>query len=72
MHSTYTTPPTSPDSRKLQSTPPVRDSSGFASRLRALLDGFAIHVAIGLRGTDREQVLGHVREFLADGLLAPS
>ncbi|CAM5678469.1 Urease subunit alpha [Streptomyces tendae] len=48
------------------------DPDRFASRLRALLDGFAIHVAIGLRGTDREQVLGHVREFLADGLLAPS
>ncbi len=46
------------------------DPDRFASRLRALLDGFAIHVAIGLRGTDREQVLGHVREFLADGLFA--
>ncbi|MDT0609445.1 TetR/AcrR family transcriptional regulator [Streptomyces lancefieldiae] len=44
------------------------DPDRLASRLRALLDGFAIHVAIGLRGTDREQVLGHVREFLADGL----
>ncbi|MEU3897535.1 TetR/AcrR family transcriptional regulator [Streptomyces sp. NPDC045251] len=46
------------------------DPDRFASRLRALLDGFAIHVAIGLRGTDRTQVLGHVREFLADGLYA--
>ncbi|WP_316316529.1 TetR family transcriptional regulator C-terminal domain-containing protein, partial [Clavibacter michiganensis] len=44
------------------------DPDRFASRLRALLDGFAIHVAIGLRGTDRAQVLGHVRDFLADGL----
>jgi hypothetical protein len=25
---TYATPPTTPDSRKLQSTPPVSDSSG--------------------------------------------
>jgi hypothetical protein len=27
-------------------------------------------VAIGLRGTDRAQVLGHVREFIDEGLLA--
>ncbi|KQX79929.1 MULTISPECIES: TetR/AcrR family transcriptional regulator [unclassified Streptomyces] len=45
------------------------DPDRFASRLRALLDGFSIHVAIGLRGTGREQVLGHVREFLAESLL---
>ncbi|WP_217141790.1 TetR/AcrR family transcriptional regulator [Streptomyces sp. AC627_RSS907] len=48
------------------------DPDRFAARLRALLDGFAIHVAIGLRGTDREQVLGHVREFLTDTLVAPT
>lgn len=46
------------------------DTDRFAARLRALLDGFSIHVAIGLRGTDRAQLLRHVREFLADGLLA--
>jgi AcrR family transcriptional regulator len=46
------------------------DPDRFAARLRALLDGFAIHVAIGLRGTDRAQVLRHVYEFLADSLLA--
>jgi AcrR family transcriptional regulator len=46
------------------------DPDRFAARLRALLDGFAIHVAIGLRGTDRAQVLRHVHEFLADSLLA--
>ncbi|MFI6374650.1 TetR/AcrR family transcriptional regulator [Streptomyces sp. NPDC050546] len=46
------------------------DPDRFATRLRSLLDGFAIHVAIGLRGTDRAQVLGHVREFLEDSLLA--
>ncbi|MEU9312469.1 TetR/AcrR family transcriptional regulator [Streptomyces sp. NPDC048256] len=46
------------------------DPDRFAARLRALLDGFSIHVAIGLRGTGREQVLGHVREFLAESLLA--
>ncbi|MER8010768.1 MULTISPECIES: TetR/AcrR family transcriptional regulator [unclassified Streptomyces] len=47
------------------------DPDRFASRLRALLDGFSIHVAIGLRGTDRDQVLGHVREFLDDSLPSP-
>ncbi|MEU7583007.1 TetR/AcrR family transcriptional regulator [Streptomyces sp. NPDC041068] len=46
------------------------DPDRFAARLRALLDGFSIHVAIGLRGTGRDQVLVHVREFL-DGALAP-
>lgn len=46
------------------------DPDRFAARLRALLDGFSIHVAIGLRGTDRAQILRHVREFLADSLLA--
>ncbi|MBN0046174.1 TetR family transcriptional regulator [Streptomyces actuosus] len=45
------------------------DPDRFATRLRALLDGFSIHVAIGLRGTDRVQVLGHVREFLEQALL---
>lgn len=48
------------------------DPDRFAARLRALLDGFSIHVAIGLRGTDRAQVLGHVREFLGESLLADS
>ncbi|MET7689822.1 TetR/AcrR family transcriptional regulator [Streptomyces sp. NPDC005483] len=46
------------------------DADRFAARLRALLDGFSIHVAIGLRGTDRTTVLGHVREFLDESLLA--
>ncbi|OIJ95261.1 TetR/AcrR family transcriptional regulator [Streptomyces colonosanans] len=44
------------------------DPDRFAARLRALLDGFSIHVAIGLRGTDREQVLRHVGEFLDESL----
>ncbi|WP_225859473.1 TetR/AcrR family transcriptional regulator [Streptomyces albicerus] len=47
------------------------DPDRFAARLRALLDGFSIHVAIGLRGTARDQVLSHVREFL-DESLTPS
>ncbi|GAA1251323.1 TetR/AcrR family transcriptional regulator [Streptomyces aureus] len=50
---------------------PPLDPDRFASRLRALLDGFSIHVAIGLRGTDRAQILSHVREFL-DEALAPA
>ncbi|MEU1052679.1 TetR/AcrR family transcriptional regulator [Streptomyces sp. NPDC005876] len=44
------------------------DPDRFATRLRALLDGFAIHVAIGLRGTGRRHVLTHVREFLDEHL----
>ncbi|MFF8927313.1 TetR/AcrR family transcriptional regulator [Streptomyces longwoodensis] len=46
------------------------DPDPFAARLRALLDGFSIHVAIGLRGTDRAQVLAHVDAFLDDALFA--
>ncbi|WP_338700881.1 TetR/AcrR family transcriptional regulator [Streptomyces sp. Q6] len=46
------------------------DPDRFAARLRALLDGFSIHVAIGLQGADRAQVLSHVGEFLDDGLAA--
>lgn len=45
------------------------DPDRFASRLRALLDGFSVHVAVGIPGTGREQVLSHVREFLRDALL---
>ncbi|MEU5184168.1 TetR/AcrR family transcriptional regulator [Streptomyces longwoodensis] len=46
------------------------DPDPFAARLRALLDGFSIHVAIGLRGTDRAHVLAHVDAFLDDALFA--
>ncbi|CAL9569090.1 TetR/AcrR family transcriptional regulator [Streptomyces sp. enrichment culture] len=46
------------------------DPDRFAARLRALLDGFSIHVAIGLRGTDRAMILGHVRDFLEENLLS--
>ncbi|MGW7469062.1 TetR/AcrR family transcriptional regulator [Streptomyces xantholiticus] len=41
----------------------------FAARLRALLDGFSVHVAVGIPGVGREQVLMHVGEFLREGLL---
>ncbi len=46
------------------------DADRFATRLRALLDGLSIHVAIGLRGTGRDRALAHVREFLDTALLA--
>ncbi|MFI1565652.1 TetR/AcrR family transcriptional regulator [Streptomyces sp. NPDC020490] len=45
------------------------DPDRFGTRLRALLDGLSLHVAIGLRGTDRRNVLTHVAEFLAQTLL---
>ncbi|MFF4232651.1 TetR/AcrR family transcriptional regulator [Streptomyces sp. NPDC001820] len=45
------------------------DPDRFAARLRALLDGFSVHVAVGIPGTGRPQVLAHVREFLDDALL---
>ncbi|WP_030971250.1 TetR/AcrR family transcriptional regulator [Streptomyces sp. NRRL S-1824] len=44
------------------------DAERYATRLRALLDGFSIHVAIGLLGTDRGGILAHVREFLDESL----
>ncbi|MGA4839406.1 TetR/AcrR family transcriptional regulator [Streptomyces sp. G45] len=44
------------------------DPDRVATRLRALLDGLSIQLAIGLRGTERGQVLGHAREFVADSL----
>ncbi|MET7494532.1 TetR/AcrR family transcriptional regulator [Streptomyces sp900116325] len=44
------------------------DAERYATRLRALLDGFSIHVAIGLPGTDRAGALAHVREFLDESL----
>ncbi|MER5768384.1 TetR/AcrR family transcriptional regulator [Streptomyces sp. NPDC001985] len=48
------------------------DPDRYATRLRALLDGFSVHVAVGLPGTGRPQVLAHVGEFLAETLFAPA
>ncbi|MET9659568.1 TetR family transcriptional regulator C-terminal domain-containing protein [Streptomyces sp. NPDC006510] len=45
------------------------DADRFATRLRALLDGFSVHVAVGIPGTGRSQVLALVREFVEDSLL---
>ncbi|MFD7067256.1 TetR/AcrR family transcriptional regulator [Streptomyces sp. NPDC059913] len=46
------------------------DAGRFAARLRALLDGFSVHVAVGLPGTGRGQVLDRVGEFVEESLLA--
>lgn len=45
------------------------DPDRFAARLRALLDGFSVHMVVGIPGTGRAQVLAHVREFVEDSLL---
>ncbi|MCX4734951.1 TetR/AcrR family transcriptional regulator [Streptomyces sp. NBC_01363] len=44
------------------------DAERFATRLRALLDGFSVHVAVGLPGTGRSQVIAQVREFVEESL----
>ncbi|MFG2829585.1 TetR/AcrR family transcriptional regulator [Streptomyces sp. NPDC048434] len=44
------------------------DPERFATRTRALLDGFGSQLVVGLPGTDREEVRGHIREFLDESL----
>ncbi|WP_326657704.1 TetR/AcrR family transcriptional regulator [Streptomyces sp. NBC_00385] len=44
------------------------DAERYATRLRALLDGFSVHVAVGLPGTGRDQVLERVGEFIEESL----
>ncbi|MBZ4019407.1 TetR/AcrR family transcriptional regulator [Streptomyces purpurogeneiscleroticus] len=44
------------------------DAERFAVRTRALLDGFGTHLVVGLPGLSREDVLGHVRDFLDEAL----
>ena len=44
------------------------DADRFAARVRALLDGFSIQLAVGLPLLSRDDILEHVREFLADAL----
>ncbi|MEU1346197.1 TetR/AcrR family transcriptional regulator [Streptomyces sp. NPDC005775] len=46
------------------------DAERSATRLRALLDGFSVHVAVGLPGTSRDQVLERVAEFIGETLAA--
>ncbi|MFI7098257.1 TetR/AcrR family transcriptional regulator [Streptomyces sp. NPDC050161] len=48
------------------------DAERFATRTRALLDGFGTHLVVGLPGTDREQVQAHVRDFLDESLALPT
>ncbi|MFI6864607.1 TetR/AcrR family transcriptional regulator [Streptomyces sp. NPDC050421] len=48
------------------------DAERFATRLRALLDGFSVHVAVGLPGTSRDQVLQSAAEFIDETLTAPT
>ncbi|MFJ6720109.1 MULTISPECIES: TetR/AcrR family transcriptional regulator [unclassified Streptomyces] len=47
------------------------DADRFAARMRALLDGFSIQVAVGLPGIGRGDILDHVREFVDQTLAAP-
>ncbi|MEW2489254.1 TetR/AcrR family transcriptional regulator [Streptomyces sp. NPDC048411] len=44
------------------------DADRYATRIRALLDGFSTHVAMGLPGSDRSQVLAHIGEFIDETL----
>ncbi|MFD5768614.1 TetR/AcrR family transcriptional regulator [Streptomyces sp. NPDC127049] len=45
------------------------DPDRFATRMRALLDGYSVHVAVGLPGTGRDEVLVQVREFVDETLI---
>ncbi|MFD3876095.1 TetR/AcrR family transcriptional regulator [Streptomyces sp. NPDC058623] len=47
------------------------DPDRYAARIRALLDGFSIQVAVGLPGIGRADILEHVREFLTESLTVP-
>lgn len=47
------------------------DPDRVAARIRALLDGFSIQLAVGLPVLDREAILDHVREFLTETLSPP-
>ncbi|MEE1789932.1 TetR/AcrR family transcriptional regulator [Streptomyces sp. BE308] len=44
------------------------DPERFATRLRALLDGFSVHVTVGIPGTGRDRVLDRVAEFTDEAL----
>ncbi|MDX2295566.1 MULTISPECIES: TetR/AcrR family transcriptional regulator [Streptomyces] len=48
------------------------DPDRFATRMRALLDGYSVHVAVGLPGTGRAEVLAQVREFVDETLVPPA
>ncbi|MFE9257271.1 TetR/AcrR family transcriptional regulator [Streptomyces sp. NPDC006879] len=44
------------------------DADRFATRARAMLDGFSIQMAVGLPGLSRQDILDHAREFLEERL----
>ncbi|MGW8379543.1 TetR/AcrR family transcriptional regulator [Streptomyces sp. ODS28] len=46
------------------------DADAYATRVRALLDGFGTHLVVGLPGTGRAEVDGHVREFFDETLMS--
>lgn len=48
------------------------DPDRFGARLRALLDGFSIQLAVGLPGIGRADILAHVAEFLGEALVQPA
>ncbi|MEW1655232.1 MULTISPECIES: TetR/AcrR family transcriptional regulator [unclassified Streptomyces] len=48
------------------------DAERLATRTRALLDGFATHLVVGLPGTDRDRVRDEVRHFLDEALTPPA
>ncbi|WP_329111367.1 TetR/AcrR family transcriptional regulator [[Kitasatospora] papulosa] len=42
-----------------------------ATRLRALMDGFSVHVTVGIPGTGRQQVLDQLRTYVDETLTPP-
>jgi len=44
------------------------DADRFATRTRALLDGFGTHLVVGLPGVDRTLALSHVRDHFDESL----
>ncbi|MFJ8747928.1 TetR/AcrR family transcriptional regulator [Streptomyces sp. NPDC102441] len=47
------------------------DTGRAATRLRALMDGFSVHVTVGIPGTGREQVLEQMRRYADETLMDP-
>ncbi|HWU05142.1 MAG TPA: TetR family transcriptional regulator C-terminal domain-containing protein, partial [Streptomyces sp.] len=47
------------------------DTGRAAVRLRALMDGFSVHVTVGIPGTGRDQVLEQMRGYADETLMPP-
>ncbi|MFG2920092.1 TetR/AcrR family transcriptional regulator [Streptomyces sp. NPDC048305] len=47
------------------------DPDRTATRLRALMDGFSVHVTVGIPGTGREQVLEQLRGYVDETVAPP-